>query len=266
MPSEKKAFAVNSNMVSVHNVLYPVTHKFVVKRHEEVDEMEQYTGLIYEYYNSMPWGSDSYGRYTAASMRMACSYINFTSVTYDFGGGFSYTEEDSFGLTFQLVNQYGENSLYGGPLSGMGWSELEAYSSARRGGYGAVISASEPYQYGSYGSSGFIPDAYQPSTYTGSGCNYVSLSGGGSASGANNTWEFGFLGCVFTGNLMYIGDRAKDMVMWFYDLAYDIGGYHYELDTTGIPNDAVFLPGQSGMRKISNHYKYAPWERYPHLV
>jgi len=31
-------------------------------------------------------------------------------------------------------------------------------------------------------------------------------------------------------------------------------------------NDNLFLPGQQGVRIISNDWKYAPWERYPHLM
>ena len=31
-------------------------------------------------------------------------------------------------------------------------------------------------------------------------------------------------------------------------------------------NDNLFSEGQVGLRIISNRWKYAPWERYPHLV
>jgi hypothetical protein len=281
---DKTAFRVNNSLVNVGGVLYPITDSFVVRETNGIllpektlfpvtdkfvigqDALEQYTGLIYEFYNTMPWGSESYGMSTHMWFRMACAYINFASITYDLGGGFIFTEEDTFGLTFQLVNAIGENTLYGGPLDGMNWDDREAYIRARRGGYGAAVSASTPYRYGSYSAGGFTPDAIQPNTYVGTECEFVSLEGSGETSGSGETWEFGWMGAIFTGNCIYPSERSRDMVMWFYDLAYDTGVWQYEMDTVGIPNDALFLPGQTGWRKISNHYKYAPWERYPHLM
>ena len=254
-------------MARMKKTLFPVTDKFVIKKHQDAhDVLENYTGLISEYYNMMPWSSESYGMSTSMWFRMACSYINFTSVTYDYGDGFTYTDEDTFGLTFQLVNWEGENTLYGGPLTGMSWEEREAYIRSRRGGHGAAVSAFTPFQYGSYSASGFTPDAIQPSTFTGTACNFVSLSGSGATSGAGNTWEFGWMGSIFTGNRLHQSQRSRDMVMWFYDLAYDTGYWNYDLNTEGIPDDGLFLPGQRGWRRISNHYKYAPWARYPHLA
>ncbi len=43
--------------------------------------------------------------------------------------------------------------------------------------------------------------------------------------------------------------------------------YSFQKDGSTYPvSDALFQPGQQGRRIISNHYKEAPWLRYPHLM
>jgi hypothetical protein len=78
----------------------------------------------------------------------------------------------------------------------------------------------------------------------------------------------------------------QDFVIWIYSIA--IQGYHLHWDGSWdnfmmdmpapslVPasswpeffprNDGVFLPGQSGVRVISQSWQNAPWERYPHLL
>jgi len=283
------AYQVNQNFVKVGGLIYPVTHsfvtrehgmpgtqkalfpvtsKYVIKRHSDAvhEELEQYTGLIYEFYNMMPWVSESYGRSTSMWIRMACSFINFSSVSYNFGGGYSHTEQDEFGLTFARVNCEGENSVHGGDKSGWTLEQIHNYEKAHGGGKGVVISAGSPYRYGGWTAwDGEFQNANQPVTSVGSECTFVSLSSSDSTSGSDSTSEFGWLGGIFRGDCISTSDRERDMVMWFYDLAYDTGYWQYELDTEGIPSNTLFAPGQVGWCTISNEYKYAPWERYQHL-
>ncbi len=247
--------------------LFPVTLKFVVKPHSEyIEELEKYTGLIIEYYNTMPWSSESYGMSIAMSVRMACSYINFASRTYDLGGS-PFTEQDEFGLTFQRVNYIGENTVYGGYVEDWTLEQEIDYEIANGGGKGVVVSAAQPYRYGGWSIfHGNYQNAAQPVTHVGSSCEFVELSASDSSSGSENTWDFGWMGAIFTGNCLPVSTRSKDMVMWFYDLAYDTGVWQYEMNTEGVPDDRLFTPGSRGVRKISNEYKYAPWARYPDLL
>jgi hypothetical protein len=43
--------------------------------------------------------------------------------------------------------------------------------------------------------------------------------------------------------------------------------YSFQTDGSNFTvSEEVFLPGQQGRRIISNSFKEAPWERYPHLM
>ena len=115
---------------------------------------------------------------------------------------------------------------------------------------------------------------------------------------------FGFYYEMIQRNNIFPSDRSKDMVLWIYQCDIE-GGHNIETINTGIfdpsylndwnaaenrfdfkireypPNplnwawfmgttyhidDDISTPGSTAIRLISNQYKYAPWERYPHLL
>jgi hypothetical protein len=253
--------------VKRNGICYPVSEAYIVK--EEAEWVDEFEGTIMEYYNTLPFSySESYGMSQTMSVRFTFSYINFASHSYDIMPGWTITDEDSFGLSFQFVNSEGENSLHGGRWNSATYDERRAYMQAHGGGKGVVISASTPYQLGWYSAEGFAPDANQPVNYTGNDCKTVmSLSNKHTLSAPIGTDEYCYMGACFVGERIHVNNRSKDMVCWIYDMAYDTGVWQYEYAPFGgAANDALFTPGQSGSRRISNKWKYAPWERYPHLA
>jgi hypothetical protein len=251
-------------------VCYPISSAYVVK--EVGGWVDSFEGTIMEYYNALPFNySEAYGMSRTMSVSFTFSYINFSSYSYEIMPGWIWEEEDAFGLAFQFVNEEGENSLYGGrwdDYKPYGHPDLEAYEQANGGGKGVVITAGTPYQFGWYRADGFTPDANQPVNYNASDCRaVVNLSNSHTLSAPIGRDEFCYMGACFVGERIPIEHRSKDMVCWIYEMEYDTGVWQYKFDPyDGTPaNDTLFLPGQSGSRRISNKWKRAPWDRYPNL-
>ena len=262
-------------IVRGRRTLYPITNKIVVQRDTTLDK---YDGDILECYNIFPWGwTDMPPIASSMSISMALAFINFE-------GASARYRQDSFGAVFQRLNVEGENSVHRPDLS---FNEWRAYDLANGGGLGAVVSASTPYRFGWHSAEGFTPNMNQPQTFVGTSSNIIELSSSDSLSGAQSVNEFGWMALIFTPDFFHIrppSARSKDMVMWCYNLEYAYShfgntgawgtfppfDFEWSMSPETMPNvpinNNVFLPGQQGRRFISNDFKYAPWERYSHLL
>lgn len=231
-------------MVKKQNILYPVTHLFVVKEEEvEADWLDEFDGQILECYNYFSYGTGDYiqppmgsrqGGSINVSMTFAC--INLESIYDGIPGLLDRYTGDQFGMAFQRCNASGEPVP---PYDITGW----------------LIGHTSPY-----------------SNYSGyhyAGKKEIVTMSAGSPGGI-----FGKLDGV--GGWLPLDKRSKDLVFWLYacqitdtttEYADDMDtNYTFNPATSTYPHsDELFLPGQRGYRIISNKWKYAPWERYPAL-
>ena len=132
MSEQKKlAYLVSNDLVTVDNQLFPITHSFIVK-----PSLERFQGNIMECYNCLPPSFDmEVGPTVYASFRIACAYINFTSVTRDTPWGLD-TVQDEYGFIFNIRNSWG---LWPPMRPEHTWLEHLHYQQASSGATGAVI-------------------------------------------------------------------------------------------------------------------------------
>jgi hypothetical protein len=247
------AFPVTHRFVKSNGRLFPVTHSFVVKRGEgsgEDDLLDDFQGEILECYNAWSIGhprrlgiGPSIGTIGTCSYEMTYAVINLEHRVVNFGFGPEYYG-DGFGPVFQRV------------VGGEGWWEAAPPYS----GIGWAISTMPAFHH--------IPDSPQLIFRTMQSVTSLSVTiSGGTVMrvGGFGWWPD------------WIGQRNKDKVFWLYKYRETTPGGIFEFDpallspsvntTWGVPSsDELFQPGQSGFRLISNQWKYAPWERYPHLL
>ena len=263
----KNAFLVNENLVKVNNSLYPITHRFVVK-----PSNWEFEGAILECYNCFaslrPGGG--MGMNQGGGHRFEITFANTRFV----GGGHQ--------LSPAYMVWEGEWSLFASP-SGNGWVWLRDVE--RNTGTGIGQSINPGYQ-----------DIFNQVT---------TLTYHGIPRFPGESIEQPILGQRATFGIYYWyldwwpqpPFPNHDYVFWLY---LNSGwGYEYNFpEWSEVPveihippwenmnirfhviphsaapniwadvprNDDLFLPGQQGLRVISNQWKYAPWERYPHLM
>ena len=273
MAGEKNAYRVSDTLVNVNGILYPITHNFIVKEVEqEADWLDDFDGAILECYNCFGWGTEGIttvmGSHNIASsvsmsVTFAVNNLNYKFEPWSIGGSTYYDlYGDSVGWEFAGYTWTGPDDA----------SDFDRYTEIT----GFIIGGMEPFQ----------GVADRRSHFGGGNNQIVTLSastpGSGRAYHVVERWNPSL-------------PRTKDMVFWLYDFSFKSNVYHdsYYGDTmtmylrvppNGFPyervseykfdaasstfpkSDALFLPGQQGRRIISNDYKYAPWERYPHLM
>ncbi len=237
--------------------IYKAKRVLVAKRDTFLDDFK---GEIMEFYNSLPWGNNTGSSfpYKSASVHLACSYMNF----YKHHDYF----QDAFGITFHRLSY---NGAWVWPDD---WSLSQAveYEVANGGYSGVLVSAGgKKYQTGirnpDTGEYEYMPYKRQPKQFVGTNCKFIELSSNDSTSGSTNLDEYGWFAIYREDLPLPSNYRQKDMVFWLYDLSYTLDGVEFSFQQ-GASSDNTFSPGQTGVRKISNSYKYAPWERYPDLI
>ncbi|MDR1559211.1 MAG: hypothetical protein LBS84_05840 [Clostridiales bacterium] len=264
--------------------LYPITHKFIV-RTDTGEWLDKFQGSILECYNTLPWRSDSYfvdGRiWGTRYYKFICAYRNFAKYTWILedppNEPFEWTEGDAFGICDQLVNIEGENSG-----NGATWEE----EWAEMGGYGIMVSG--------YGEGWVQGSKVQPITKVGvNSPGVIAMETSGYAPGRDNGAVLGFMWDLSIGECLPVEVREKDMAFWLYlvDIHGGMAGSEWDMEGNILdprpannlyidpgayydPNnpysqiiwdDGLFSAGEEGRRMISNQFKRAPWERYPHI-
>jgi hypothetical protein len=267
----KRAYRVNDSLVCVNGILYSVTHTFVVKEVEtESTWLDEFTGGILECYNCFGWGSmdvitvmgsHRLSETVNMSMIFAVNNLNYKFEPWTIGGNTYYDlYGDSFGWEFAGYTWDSDEE----------WDDFDRYTEMT----GLVIG----------GKDAIFNGATDRRAHFGGGNNQIitltaSTPSSGKAFHVVERWHNSLA-------------RTKDMVMWLYDFSFTSGTYangnktmyyrvplegqsgdeerleySFQRDGAGFSvSDALFQPGQQGRRIISNHYKEAPWLRYPHLM
>ena len=264
--STRKGYLINNQLVNVGGIHYPVTHRFVVGGYEEFD------GDILECYNAtasiIHESEDNTWDFTYST-------LNFTATSQRHNWLLSGTNlynhdsivQDYFGIIFTHEENNEVHNIWMNLLLTQGQAAAVAYQAQHMGAKGIVVAAdgsSDSFRVfinNFMGQARWYP-AHQPTIHKAENRKVVTINGSSSGSGA---YSIKAIVVVGPSNLTPIS-RSKDKVTWFYNTPSNnffgnpnSGFSHMKVD------NSLFLPGQIGYKRISNKYKYAPWERYPNL-
>ena len=276
--ADNKTFPVTDNLVMVQNRLYPVTHKFVVKRASNTPNwIDSFDGEILECYNA------------AVALRPGSVREMSQGGGHTFSITFANTPMRNGGV--MLTPPYSVYEMecvrdWRGQLADAFVRYLEFNTGSWIGETGLPNSYTGHSQIMTLEYSG-IPDLYYPPVWT-EGERWTQ---------ATYYWYESWF------DERHPGRPQHDYVFWLYGNTGN--GWHYDFNAQDwyntrkgveieIPpfsnfrdnmhvaphtalsswpnawdalprNDNLFEAGQMGLRVISNKWKHAPWERYPHL-
>jgi len=284
----KKQGEVHNNLAGyVHrnNVLYPINEAYIVK--EEPEWVDQFEGKILECYNTFYWGlplvrqmGSHYIGSTSGHATFATLNVSYYLEAYDIFGDGQYISYDLYGDSFGWMWR-----AYNSDESSGNYPDYYQTTGLIIGGINPrdIVAPNQVSQYDGNPGKEIITKTF---------VNPTGKAGSDMIEQIDSYW--------FPWNWSS-RPRPKDMVCWIYDFSFQTVPHHddyygdsgllamrdqsnwgswnyiwqgtFNAETARdnnnniIPHsDATFLPGQSGMRIISNDWKYAPWERYPHLI
>ena len=253
------AYSVTDDFVKIGNMAYPITHSFIVgERWAEPDWIDTFDGLILECYNCAAFLPAARPGSTY-SMYCAHTHINGAyplSPQYNIWAGQWVWDEREGRWVEDFINYVSTNNTglaIGSISSVQGWNIISATRSILNIEYRGI-----PYFPDT--SPGFLR-AYDPATV-----------GAGNPLRLPNPYMDGdYVFWLYANNGEFRdwdGVNISIQIPPFYNF-HNPGARPSHANIIGTDlenvNDDVFQPRSTGLRIISNRYKYAPWERYPHL-
>ena len=274
--------ANNQNLIRSGNQLHPITHTFVVRR-----ALDPAAPAILECYNAMP------PLRPLNTSHMAFS-SNFGVVSETFTFACNNITDSHCIWTGQLSHEYGGNWSIEYDLMVLGATPGGIWQDPNSPWYNPNFTVRQTVRIDQFtsGNNNKVTLAYN------------SPSRGSAEFNDRHNWtrnaattsEAGLTGWGWPPH----GAGGKDVVFWLFDYSFDspVSAGSISLTPRGVPwipwedrlprgnfqtflrnsptdphlaqnwqvSDALFSPGQSGIRLISRRYWDAPWERYPHLM